>query len=195
MKKTILTTLTLAFGSVVFAQSYMSDNRFQVGYSSVTTASLVAASISPTFESSGGFLNLSTYKDSAKKRTHINLTIGANKATSLNVLNEQWNELYNVTIQYYYLLARYNYDWYKHKSTGYYSGAGIGIGYKSLKSNKPLYNEYEFKDNIDFPFQLTVIGWHSDFWHDTSKNVGIGAFSELGIGYMGIFNFGLQFSF
>ena len=107
------------------------------------------------------------------------------------------NVTYQTNLNFSTFLSQLNYSWYNNENNAFILYSGLSVGTFTIESdleilsgNKDLATVYSGITE-DFAYHITAIGFKGRF----TKTSKLGAFAELGFGYNGVFNGGIQYTF
>jgi hypothetical protein len=111
------------------------------------------------------------------------------------------NGIDNVTFQtnlnFSTFLSQLNYSWYNNENNAFVLYSGLSVGTFTVKSDLEILSGNEELATIytgvteGLAHHITAIGFKGQF----TKTSKLGAFAELGFGYNGVFNGGIQYTF
>jgi opacity protein-like surface antigen len=193
LRKNLFLIAGIIYTSATFAQVKKGDFRLMVGYGIPNTPARV---LSATSESSGpigiGF------KYFLNDKLSIGSTYNTSSATTdkININDGLGNDFdYSFGVSFNTFLTQIDYSWKNDEKYNLYSG--FGIGYVSVSANVDFnINSGSADESIKFSATESKTAYHLTFIGLNSKLIGgLGAYAELGLGYNGIFNGGLSYSF
>ncbi len=200
MKKQLLFIL-LSLGIIQFtsAQVYKKDNMslfFGVGASNAlaNTLSSVGEGASNTF---GPYIIGYQYHLSDKLTIGLAYTNQSASTGKVTIDNGTDNVSFKTNFTFSTFLSQLNYSWYDNENGAIvlYSGLSAGTftlnaGLEVLSGSKELaIINSDISEGM--AYQITAIGYKGRF----TKTSKLGAFAELGFGFNGIFNGGVQYTF
>jgi len=200
MKKLMLNILLCA-GIFPFAsaQVYKKGDMslfFGVGASNTlaTTLSSVGEGASNTF---GPYIIGYQYHLTDKLTIGLAYTHQSASTGKVTIDNGIDNVSYQTNFTFSTFLSQLNYSWYNNENGAFvlYSGASVGTftmnaELEIISGNQDLANKYTGVSE-GIAYHITAIGFKGRF----TKTSKLGAFAELGFGFNGLFNGGIQYTF
>jgi hypothetical protein len=200
MKKLMLNILLCA-GIFPFAsaQVYKKGDMslfFGVGASNTlaTTLSSVGEGASNTF---GPYIIGYQYHLTDKLTIGLAYTHQSASTVKVTIDNGIDNVSYQTNFTFSTFLSQLNYSWYNNENGAFvlYSGASVGTftmnaELEIISGNQDLANKYTGVSE-GIAYHITAIGFKGRF----TKTSKLGAFAELGFGFNGLFNGGIQYTF
>ena len=107
------------------------------------------------------------------------------------------NVTYRTNLNFSTFLSQLNYSWYNNENNAFILYSGLSVGTFTVKSDLEILSGNEELATIytgvteGLAHHITAIGFKGRF----TKTSKLGAFAELGFGYNGVFNGGIQYTF
>ncbi len=200
MKKQLLFIL-LSLGIIQFtsAQVYKKGNMslfFGVGASNAlaNTLSSVGEGASNTF---GPYIIGYQYHLTDKLTIGLAYTSQTASTGKVTIDNGTDNVSFKTNFNFSTFLSQLNYSWYDNENGAFVLYSGLSAGTYTLNAELEVIsgNKELAKINSDISdglaYHITAIGYKGRF----TKTSKLGAFAELGYGYNGLFNGGIQYTF